>query len=113
MNARTILELLQSLTMGATAFMLSIPQASPSSKSLGKKHTSSQTPKTLPPNKNAKSNSHLLRPKLTWAGDVIQDFSFSRVCSTTVQSRTINTTLSTGIWKESGYKGCIVTMMAF
>ena len=103
MNARTILELLQSLTMGATAFMLSIPQASPSSKSLGKKHTSPQTPKTLPPNtvipenKNAKSNSHLLRPKLTWAGDVIQDFSFSRVCSTTLQPRTINTTLSTGI----------------
>lgn len=55
MNARTILELLQSLTMGATAFMLSIPQASPSSKSLGKKHTSSQTPKTLPPNTSLKT----------------------------------------------------------
>lgn len=81
---------------GATAFMLCLfpkPQPRPYFDPLGRstllpkhlKHSS----KHIPENKNAKSNSHLLGPKLTWAGDVIQDFSFSRVCSTTVQPRTM------------------------
>lgn len=54
MNARTILELLQSLNDAYCLYAVYSP-SQPFFQSLGKKHTSSQTPKTLPPNTSLKT----------------------------------------------------------
>lgn len=82
---------------GGNRLSLSIPKVQSFLQVPWEAHFTPNT-QTLPSNiipemKNAKNNSHL--PKgttATWAENVIQDFSFGKGCSTTVQPRTINTT---------------------
>lgn len=57
------------------------------------KHTNTAFKHSHPWNRQClKTILALKKPKFTWAGNVIQEFPFNRVCSTTVQPRTINTT---------------------